>query len=125
MVKKISIAVGSLLVLPALAFAQGGPSAGFGGIGATVNSVISFINNYLVPLVFACAFLIFIWGMFTYFIRGGASQESRDQGKALMLWGVVGFVMMVSVWGVVNVVADGLGFRSQQIQQIPEVPRPR
>lgn len=122
MLKKISVAI-AILFLPALAFAQ--PSSSFGGIGATVNSVISFINSYLVPFVFAAAFLIFIWGMFTFFIRGGHSEEARGQGKQLMLWGVVGFVMMVSIWGVVNVVADGLGFRSQNIQQIPNVPQPR
>jgi hypothetical protein len=122
MLKKISIALATLF-LPAFAFAQ--PSSSFGGIGATVNSVISFINSYLVPFVFAAAFLVFIWGMFKFFIMGGHSDEARGQGKSLMLWGVVGFVMMVSIWGVVNVVADGLGFRSQQIQQIPNVPQPR
>lgn len=122
MLQKISIAIAALF-FPAFAFAQ--PSSSFGGIGATVNSVIGFINSYLVPLVFAVAFLMFIWGMFEYFIRGGASDESRESGKKLMLWGVVAFVMMVSIWGVVNVVADGLGFRSQQIQQIPNVPQPR
>lgn len=122
MLQKISIAIAALF-LPAFAFAQ--PSNSFGGIGATVNSAIQFINGYLVPLVFALAFLLFIWGMFEYFIRGGASDESRESGKKLMLWGVVAFVMMVSIWGIVNVVADGLGFRSTQIQEIPRVPQPR
>jgi hypothetical protein len=120
MLKKISIATTSLLLLPAFAFAQ--PRANFGEIGGTITTFIGFLNNILVPLVFSIAFLVFIWGMVKFFIIGGASQEGRDQGKQLMLWGVVGFVMMVSIWGVVNVVAEGLGFRKDEIQGIPNTP---
>jgi hypothetical protein len=123
MIKKISIAAGIAVSLPFLALAQ--PDANFGGIGATVTSVMQFINSFLVPLVFAVAFLFFIYGMFKFFIMGGASQENRDQGKQLMLWGVIGFVLMVSIWGLVNVVAEGLGFRQEEIQEIPEAPKLR
>ena len=123
MFKKISIAAGSLWLLPVLAFAQ--PRAGLGGIGDTVSVAIDFINGFLVPAVFAIAFLLFIWGMFKYFILGGASEDSRESGKQLMIWGVVAFVMMVSIWGIVNVVADGLNFNDPDIQQIPDVPTTR
>ncbi len=60
--------------------------------------------------------------MFQYFIMGGANEEKRDQGKQLMLWGVIGFVMMVSIYGLVNVIAEGFGFRQQNIQELPQIP---
>lgn len=122
MFRKIVIASVTLLT-PTLTFAQ--PAANFGGIGSTINTVIGFLNGTLVPLVFALSFFMFLWGMFTYFFLSKASEEGRDNGKQLMIWGVVAFVMMVSIWGLVNVVAQGLGFRQDSIQNIPNTPRPR
>jgi hypothetical protein len=122
MFKKVSIASLSFL-LPALAFAQ--PDATFGGIGQTLDAFIQFLNNILVPLVFALAFLLFIWGMFKFFILSGSNEEGREQGKSLMLWGVIAFVMMVSIWGLVNVISTGLGFQDQDVNVIPNAPQTR
>jgi hypothetical protein len=122
MLKKVSLTILAFL-FPALAFAQ--PTADFGGIGVTVTNTMQFVNGVIVPLIFAAAFLFFIWGMFKYFIMGGANEESRDQGKQLMLWGVIAFVAMVSIYGLVNVVAEGLGFRDTEIIDIPDIPGPR
>lgn len=121
MFKKFSLGLLLPFLLPVFALAQGGgPSATFGTIGTTIQNFIQFINNILVPLVFALAFLFFIWGLFKYFIY--STEEGKEQGKDLMLWGIIAFVVMVSVWGIVNVVASGLGFREEEIQQIPNVP---
>lgn len=72
-------------------------------VGGLATSVIAFINDTLVPLVFALALIMFIWGLFTNFILGGADEAKRESGKQLMLWGIVAFFVMVSVWGLVNV----------------------
>jgi hypothetical protein len=122
MLKKISIATSSLLLLPAFAFAQ--PRSNFGEIGGTVITFIGFLNNILVPLVFSIAFLIFIWGMVKFFIIGGASQEGRDQGKQLALWSVAGFVLIVSLWGLVNVTVAALNFGSERPNTVPSIPIP-
>ncbi len=107
----------ALVMMPALALAQ------FGEVNDFFDDVSSFINGTLIPLVFALALLVFIYGMFKYFILGGGDEGSRDEGKQLMLWAVIGFVMMVSIFGVVNLVAGGLGFsEDENIQNIPNVP---
>jgi len=67
------------------------------------STVIGIINNVLVPVLFAIAFIVFIWGVFQYFIYGGHDEEAKEKGKSLMLWGLVGFFVMVSVWGLVNI----------------------
>jgi len=107
----------TLLVLPVVTLAQ------FGEINDFLDNVSSFINSTLIPLVFAAALLMFIYGMFRYFIMGGQEEENRKIGRMLMLWAIVGFVAMVSVFGVVNLLANGLGFSSdEEIQNIPNVP---
>ncbi|MEK7510910.1 MAG: pilin [Patescibacteria group bacterium] len=74
--------------------------------GTLATSIIQFINTFLVPLIFALAFLVFIWGVFQYFIAGGHDEEKKEKGKSLMLYGLIGFFVMVSVWGLVNILTN-------------------
>lgn len=111
------IIIGVYTFLPLAASAQ----AEFGEIGSFFTEVISFINGTLVPLVFAVGLFFFVYGMFKYFIQEGASDESREKGKQLAIWSVVGFVLMVSIWGIVNAIATGL-FGSSQPPELPGTP---
>jgi len=90
-------------------YAQNGEIGG-STIGAYLESIVGFINVYLIPFLFAIAFYVFIWGIFNYFIAGGANEEQRDKGKQLVMWGIIGFVIMVSVWGLINLVTNTLNF---------------
>lgn len=108
----------SLVLTPSLASAQA-----FGEITTFFGKITTFINDVLIPLVFAIALLVFIWGVFTYFILGGHDPDKQKEGRGLMMYAVVGFVLMVSIFGIVNLVAGGLGFSDDQnIKNIPNVP---
>ena len=67
-------------------------------------SVIGVINGVLVPVLFAVAFFYFILGVYRYFILGAESAEERKKGRQFVLWGVIGFAVILSVWGLVQVV---------------------
>jgi hypothetical protein len=84
-----------------------------------LDSIKDFIVGGLVPLVFAVAFVTFIWGIFLYFIAGGANEEKRDQGKQLAIWGIVAFFVMISVWGIVNVLVGTFGFGNKNAPNLP------
>lgn len=64
------------------------------------DDVVSFVNTSVIPLLYALAFLVFMVGMVRFFFLGG--DEGREKGKTFMLWGIIGFVVMFSVWGIVN-----------------------
>ena len=105
------------MLMPAVVLAQ------FGEIDGFFDSITTFINNVLIPLVFAIALLVFLYGVFKYFIMGGGDSENRKEGTQLMLYAVIGFVLMVSIFGIVNLVANGLGFSDdEEIQNIPNAP---
>ncbi len=120
---KISTTLGAAVLFAPL-FLLAAPANGLGDIGNTVGVFINFINSYLVPAIFALAFLLFLWGMFKFFFVSGASSEGKEQGKNLMLWGVIAFVVMVSIWGLVNLVATGLGFGGATAPPMPTIPIP-
>lgn len=77
------------------------------GVG---NLIINTINNILVPVLFAVAFIVFLWGAFKVFIIGANSEEVKEEGKNLMLWGLIGFFVMVSIWGLVNILTGTVTF---------------
>ena len=69
-----------------------------------VDSVRGFLNYYVVPLIFAVAFLSFLWGIMRTFIYHGENPKSQEAGRTFLLWGLLGMVIIFSVWGLVNMV---------------------
>ncbi|HVX90945.1 MAG TPA: hypothetical protein VHC20_04975 [Candidatus Paceibacterota bacterium] len=65
-----------------------------------VNNFISFINNSLIPLLFALAFLFFLVGLVRFFFSDG--DENRQKGRQFALWGMIGLIVLFSIWGIVN-----------------------
>lgn len=107
--------LGTSLLAPAFAFAA---ISSIQDLGTTI---LEIINEVLVPIVFAIAFIVFIWGVFQYFIQGGSDEEAKEKGKSLMLWGLIGFFLMVSVWGLVNILVGTFDLNNA-VPDFPETP---
>jgi succinate dehydrogenase/fumarate reductase cytochrome b subunit len=69
-----------------------------------------FGDNIIVPFLLALAGLMFMWNAFRYFILGGANEESQAKARTLALWGIIAFVLILSLWGIVNLLVEGFGF---------------
>jgi hypothetical protein len=104
---KKAITIASLVAVFALPLVS---SAAINNISDVGSFIINTINNVLVPVIFAIAFIVFLWGAFDTFILGANSEDVKDKGKNLMLWGLIGFFVMVSVWGLVNILTGTFGF---------------
>lgn len=102
---------------PSLASAQLTFTFGWGGAGTACTNticsvaatIIGIINGLLVPLIFALAFIVFLWGVAKAYIFSGGEAEAVSQGHRLILWGIIAFVVMISLWGLVNIVATTFG----------------
>lgn len=66
-----------------------------------VNEDIVPLGDTIISLFFALAFVFFLIGVARYFFSG-QDEESRDKGKQFALWGLIGLVVMFSVWGFVK-----------------------
>lgn len=75
-------------------------------------SFVSIINTILVPSLIALAFIVFLWGVYKYFIQGAANESDKAEGRKFAMWGIIGFVIIVSVWGLVNIVKTTLNLPS-------------
>lgn len=70
--------------------------------------------NLATPIVVALALLYFFWGLATY-ILNASNDEKKKEGKNIMIWGILALFIMVSVWGIINVVRDTFNLDDNQI----------
>lgn len=116
-----SALLGVLSASASLAYAQTSGSGALNTqpIANLSNSVIGIINTVVVPVVFAIAFIVFLWGVFTYFIAGGAQEEKRQEGARFVFSAIIGLVVMISIWGLVNLVGSSL---PNMVNRRPDLP---
>ena len=118
--KKVLAFLPSFVVVLGPSFALAGET--LGEIGELFEGVSGFVSDILIPLVFALALLMFFYGVFKFLILGGGDEGSRAEGRQLMLWALVAFVVMVSLWGIVNLISGGLGIDDENSVTLPPAP---
>ena len=69
---------------------------------------IDTIVNPAVNLIFGAAVVYFVYGVVMY-IREAESDQGRRDGRNHILWSTIGLFIMVSVWGIMRLIANTLG----------------
>jgi len=118
--KKFFLGLLAFLALPFMV------SAGtIGSLGDLLAVFVSIINA-LMPFIVALAVLFFVWGVFQ-FVASAGDEEKRTEGRNKMIYGIIGIFVMVSVWGLVNLLEGTFGVERGIIGeggagQAPDVP---
>ena len=94
-------------------------SACSGSICQIASTILYLINYVAVPVLFALAFIVFLWGIANAYILSAGDPEKVKEGHKLVLWGIIGFVVMISLWGLVNVVANTFGLAGYGAPLLP------
>jgi hypothetical protein len=81
-------------------------------IGTSSSGIIGVLNTVVVPTIFTLAFGAFIWGVVNYFFLHGTEETKRKEGRYFILWGIIGMVVLVSVWTFVKLLLSTLGIAS-------------
>ncbi|MBI2409491.1 hypothetical protein HYV30_00400 [Candidatus Kaiserbacteria bacterium] len=74
-----------------------------------IYGIVGVINTVVIPIIFALTFLVFVWGIFRYYFLKSADEKERTNARAFVLWGLVGMILILSIWGLVNVALSTLG----------------
>ena len=106
--KKLIVLSGVGILLPFLAFAQnnscsGGTLTGFQGLICKAGDIMS----TLIPVLIILAVVYFIIGVIQYVISG--DEEAKKKAKSHIIYGIIGLVVIVAMWGLVKIVTDTLG----------------
>jgi hypothetical protein len=73
-----------------------------------VVKIFRFVIDPLVKLLFAAAVFYFMYGVFKY-IKDSDEASSRIDGANHVLWSTVGLFIMISVWGIIEMLQRTIG----------------
>ena len=102
------------LLVPSVALAQVNiaPITDINGVSTTLVS----IGNMVIYLLMALAVIFIVWNIVMFMIKA-SDPEGRKGASTNVLWGIVGLVIIISIWGLVNIFTNT--FRTNNQQQNP------
>ena len=93
----------TLLLLALFCF----PAIAFADVFAVIDEGIA-VFTLLAYLFISCAVAVFFWGI-VKFIWNAGDEKTIDEGKKMMIWGLVGLFVIVGIWGIVGFIQESLG----------------
>ena len=79
-----------------------------------VTRVAENILNPLIELLFAAALIYFLFGVMEY-VRGADSDSARAEGSRHILWGLIGMLIMIGAFSIVNLIGQTIGAQVPQV----------
>jgi hypothetical protein len=82
---------------------------------ATPKDLTGIINLFtdiglsVIPFLGAVAFLVFVWGVARFIKSAGSEKEIKDS-KNLIVWGVIGLFILVTIWGIISFMKNEFSF---------------
>jgi TRAP-type C4-dicarboxylate transport system permease small subunit len=89
-----------------------------GGTTTLFTNLYNLVTQILTPLVFTLALLMFFWGMVKYIKSAGTE---KDEGKKIMIWGIIALFVMSSVWGLVTFIQRELNIDNVDSVRVPTI----
>jgi hypothetical protein len=71
-----------------------------------INRVIGYLNQILFLLI-GLSIVTFVYFVFKYFIK---PNENHDEAGKYVMYSVIGFFVILSMWGLVNILQNTFGF---------------
>lgn len=102
-----SIITAALFAAPVMVLAQSStPNRTLKDLACTAAGYFALVAYLIIGL----AVVVFIWNVYRYFIL--ADSTGRKEAGAYILYSVVGFFIILSLWGLVNLVTNSLNLES-------------
>ncbi len=76
-------------------------------IGDLIDSFTDVISLFI-PILLGIAVLVFFWGL-VKFINHAGDEKTTEEGKQLMVWGMIAIFVIFTLWGIIGFVQEQLG----------------
>lgn len=116
---KFGVLAGSML--PFLAAAQASNVACTNAATAQrILCEISVILNTVIPILITLGVVYFIYGVISYAIA--KDEEAKTGGRGAMINGLIALLVIVSIWGLVNIIKNTFGITDNNTINVPCIP---
>jgi hypothetical protein len=112
------------LALPLVTFAQQfgvtnrpTTSGAINNLGGLIDKIIGYLNSALV-LLMAIAVVTFVYWIIQYYVK---PNDERSAAHSYVLWSIIGFFVILSMWGLVNVVKNTFGFSDNKAPDAAQI----
>lgn len=68
---------------------------------------VSSLLQTLIPILITLGIVYFVWGIVSFVI--GDDEEAKTKGRDRIIYGIIGFVVMGAMWGLVTIVINTFG----------------
>lgn len=95
--------------MPLMALAQNSAGCNAAQPG-TIQKIICIVGNILdtlIPILIVFGVVYFIWGVVSFVISN--DEEAKTKGRDRMIYGIIGLVVIVAMWGLVGIVKNTFG----------------
>ena len=99
------------------------PVVSFAANGDSIGSIAIYFNDILIALAglfVGFAIFLFLYGILKY-VGSGDNEEKRQEGRGVMIYGIIIIFVMVSIWGIVNLLDMSL-YLDNDVPYEPNVP---
>ncbi len=76
-------------------------------------NIIRILNQFIIPLLIAGALVWFIAGVVKYMMAH--DEDERKKGREQILYGVIGFAVIIGVWGLVQILTTTFGLNNTNV----------
>ncbi len=88
----------------------------------SVFDTLIYIVAAIIPIIISLGVLVFFWGL-VKFISHGGDEKAREEGKSIMIWGMVALFVMVALWAIVGYIQESLNLTTSAfMSDLPELP---
>ncbi|OGD68701.1 hypothetical protein A3E89_01815 [Candidatus Campbellbacteria bacterium RIFCSPHIGHO2_12_FULL_35_10] len=83
-------------------------------LAADATSILGEVKKLIglvVPLIISLAVIFFLYGLVGYMTKAG---DKKDDAQQTMIWGIIILFVMVSIWGLVNLIQETFDIRGNE-----------
>lgn len=93
-----------------------------GGTPENFNDIVCILKDLVttaIPVVASLALVVFFWGLAKFILKAD-DVKAREEGRQVMMWGIVALFVLVSIWGIIFFLTnDILGLPTPGVPQLP------
>lgn len=87
-----------------------------------ISKLLGTIIKPMFPILIGLGFVGFFWGLARYLFLMSGDSKNKSDAKQFMIWGVVTITVMISVWGIVQLL-QGIFLNGSSITTPPTIPK--